>query len=144
MYKLGIEKAKEPEIKLTTFIGSWRKQESFRKTSISASLSMPKPLTVWVTTNYGKFLKGWKYQITLPVSWKTCTLVNKQKLEPYMEQLGGSKLGKKHDKAVYRHPAYLIYMQSTSRKMLDWMNHKLEIRLLGEISTISDMQMTLL
>ena len=61
-----------------------------------------------------------------------------------MEQLGGSKLGKKHDKAVYRHTAYLIYMQSTSRKMLDWMNHKLEIRLLGEISTISDMQMTLL
>ena len=61
-----------------------------------------------------------------------------------MEQLGGSKLGKKHDKDVYCHSDNLIYMQSTSGKMLDWMNHKLEIRFLREISTISDMQMILL
>ena len=58
-----------------------------------------------------------------------------------MEQQTGSKLGKEYAKAVYCHPAYLTYMQSTSCEMLDWMNHKVESRLLGEISTTSDMQM---
>ena len=56
----------------------------------------------------------------------------------------GSKLGKKYDKAVYCHPAYLTYMESTSCEMLGWVNHKLESRLPGEISTTSDMQMMLL
>ena len=59
-----------------------------------------------------------------------------------MEQQIGSKLGMEYIKAVYRHPAYLTYMQSTSCKMLDWMKHKLESKLLGEILVISDMQMT--
>ena len=67
--------------------------------------------------------------------------VKKQKLEPYMELLTGSKLRKEYDKAVYCHSVYLIYMQSTSCEMLGWMNHKLESRLPGEISTTSDMQM---
>ena len=57
-----------------------------------------------------------------------------------MEQLTGSKLGKEYVQAVYCHPACLTYMQSTSREMLSWMKHKLESRLLGEISTTSDMQ----
>ena len=68
--------------------------------------------------------------------------VKKQQLEPDMEQWTGSKLGKEYVKAVYCHPAYLTYMQSTSCEMLDWMKHKLESRLLGKISTTSDMQMT--
>ena len=55
MYKLGLEKAEEPEIKLPTSAGSWKKQENSRKTSISALLTMPKPLTVWITINCGKF-----------------------------------------------------------------------------------------
>ena len=55
VYKLSFEEAEEPEIKLPTFAGSWRKQESSRKTSISALLTMPKPLTVWITINCGKF-----------------------------------------------------------------------------------------
>ena len=55
MYKMDLEKAKEPEIKLSTFIGSWRKQGNSRKTSTSASLTTPKPLTVWITENHGKF-----------------------------------------------------------------------------------------
>ena len=55
--KLDLEKAEEPEIKLPTSVGSQKKQESSRRTSASALLTMPKPLTVWVTTNYGKFLK---------------------------------------------------------------------------------------
>ena len=67
--------------------------------------------------------------------------VKKQQFEPDMEQWTGSKLGKEYVKAVYRHPAYLTYMQSTSCEMLGWMNHKLESRLLGEISTTLNMQM---
>ena len=68
--------------------------------------------------------------------------VKKQQSEPDMEQQTGSKLGKEYIKAVYCHPAYLTYMQSTSCEMLGWMKHKLESRLLGEISITSDMQMT--
>ena len=68
--------------------------------------------------------------------------VRKQQLESDMEQQTGSKLGKEYLRAVYCHPAYLTYMQSTSFEMLDWMKHKLESRLLGEISITSDMQMT--
>ena len=68
--------------------------------------------------------------------------INKQQLELDMEQQTGSKLGKKYIKAVYCHPAYLTYMQSTSQEMLSWMKHKLESRLLEEISITSDMQMT--
>ena len=59
--------------------------------------------------------------------------VKKQQLEPDMEQWTGSKLGKEYIKAVYCHPAYLLYIQSTSCEMLGWMKHKLESRLLGEI-----------
>ena len=68
--------------------------------------------------------------------------VKKQHLEPDMEQQTASNLGKEYVKAVYCHPAYLTYMQSTSLEMLDWMKHKLELRFLGEISITSDMQMT--
>ena len=68
--------------------------------------------------------------------------VNKQQLETDMEQQTGSKLGKQYINAVYWHSAYLPYMQSTSREMLDWTNHKLESRFPGETSTTSDMQMT--
>ena len=68
--------------------------------------------------------------------------VKKQQLEPDMKQWTGSKLGKEYIKAVYCHPAYLTYMQSKSREMLGWMKHKLESRLLGEISITSDMQVT--
>ena len=68
MFELDLEKAEEPEIKWPTSAGSWKKQESSRKTCMSALLTMPKPLTVWIPTNCGKFLKIWKYQITLPAS----------------------------------------------------------------------------
>ena len=70
MYKLGFKEAEEPEVKLPTLVGSWRKkQENSRKTS--ASLTVPKPLTVWITTNCGKLLKTWEYQTTFPVFWET-------------------------------------------------------------------------
>ena len=66
MFKLDLEKAEEPEIKLPTFVGSSKKQESSRKTSTSALQTMPKPLTVWITANCGKFLERWEYQTTCP------------------------------------------------------------------------------
>ena len=68
--------------------------------------------------------------------------VRKQQLELDMEQCTGSKKEKEYIKAVYCHPAYLTYMQNISGEMLGWMKHKLESRLLGEISITSDMQMT--
>ena len=125
MFKLDLEKAEEPEIKLSTSVESSKKQESSRKISISALLTIPKPLTVWITTNCGKFLKRWEYQTTLPASWEICMQVRKQQLELDMEQQTGSKLGKEYVKAVYCHPAYLTYMQSTSCEMLGLMKYKL-------------------
>ena len=85
------EKGEEPEIKLPTSNGSWKKQESSRKTSISALLTMPKPLSVWITINCGKFWQRWEYQTTLPASWETYTQIRKQQLELDMEQQTDSK-----------------------------------------------------
>ena len=92
MFKLVLEKAEEPDIKLPTSAGSWKKQESsIKKTSISALLTMPKPWTVWITINCEKFWKRWEYQTTWPASWETCMQVRKQQLELDMEQQTGSK-----------------------------------------------------
>ena len=143
MFKLDLEKAEGPEIKLPTSVGSQKKQENPRKTSTSASLTMLKPLTVWLTTKCGKFFKRWEYQTTLPASCLTCMQVKKQEVELDMEQWNVSKLGKECVKTVYCHTAYLTCVQSTSHKMPSWMKPKQESRFSGEISTASDMQMTL-
>ena len=90
MCKLDWKKAEEVEIKLPTILGSRRRQ----KTATSASLTMLKHLTVWITINCGKSLKKSEYQTTLPASWETGRRVKNQHLEPYMEKLTGSKLGK--------------------------------------------------
>ena len=146
MFKLELEKGKETEIILPTESSksseSSEKQENFRKTSTSALFTIPKPLTVWITTNCEKFSKRWEYQITLPASWEIWMQVKKQQLELDMEQPTGSKSGKEYIKAIYCHPAYLTYMQNTLWEMLDWMKHKLESRFTGEISITSDTQMT--
>ena len=91
MFKKDLGKAEEQEIKLPTSIGSSRKQESSRKTSTSALLTMPKPLSVWTTTNCGKFFKRCEYQTTWPASWEMCMQVKKQQLVLDMEQQTGSK-----------------------------------------------------
>ena len=78
MFKLVLEKAEEPEIKLPISAGSSKRQESSRKTSISALLTMPKPLTGWITINCGNFWKRWEYQTTWPACWETCMQVRKQ------------------------------------------------------------------
>ena len=142
MFKLDLEKAEEPEIKFPISPGSLKKQESCRKTSISALLTTPKPLTVWITTNCGKFWKRWEYQTTWPASWEICKRDKKQQLELDMEQQTGPNLEKEYIKAVYCHPAYLTHMQSTSWETLGWKKQRLESRLLGEISITSDMKMT--
>ena len=107
MFKMYLEKAEEPETKLPTSAGSWKKQENSRKTSTSALLTTPKPFTMWITTNCGTFLKRWEYQTSFPASWETGMQVKKQQLEPAMEQLIGSKLGKEDIKVVYCNLAYL-------------------------------------
>ena len=110
IFKLVLEKAEEPEVKLPTSVGLLRKQENPIETSTSASLTTLKPLTVWIITNCGKFFKRWEYQTTWSTSWEICTQVRKQQLELDMEQQTGSKYGKEYVKAVYCNPAYLTYM----------------------------------
>ena len=80
---------------------------------------MLNPLTLWITTSCGKFLKRWEYQTTLSAFWETYIQVKKQQLELDMEQQTGSKLGKECVMGVYCHPAYLNYMQSASWEMVD-------------------------
>ena len=113
MLKLVLENVEEPEIKLPTSAGSSKKQESSRKTSVSALLTMPKPLTVWITINW-RILK----EIGIPVHL-TSLLRNLYAGQEATVRTGHGttdwfQIGKEYVKAVYCHPAYLTYMQSTS------------------------------
>ena len=132
MFKLDSEKPEEPEIKLPTSAGSPKKRESSIKTSISALLPMPKPLTV------EKVLKKMEIPDHLPASWEICMQVNKQQLELDMEQQTGSKGIRQ---------AYILSSCSLNlyTEYIMWnaglKKHKLESRLPGEISITSDTQM---
>ena len=109
MFKLDLEKAEEPDNKLPTSIGSLKKQESSRKTSTSALLTTPKPLIVWITTD-------WKIPQEMGIPFYfTCLLRNlysgqEQQLELDMEQWTSSKLGMEYVEIVSSHPAYLTFM----------------------------------
>ena len=95
IYKLGFEKAQEPEVKLPAFAGSQRKQGNSRKKHLNYFfIEYPEPLTGWIIINSGKFLKRWEYQTTLPVFWETCMHVKKHQLELDLEHWTDSKLGK--------------------------------------------------
>ena len=113
MFKLVLEKAEESEIKLPTSAGSSKKQESSRKTSISALLTMPKPLTVWITINW-KILKDMGIPDPL-----TCLLRNLYAGQEATVRTGHGttdwfQIGKGVHQGCYCHPAYLTSMQSTS------------------------------
>ena len=138
----GFRKGRGTRHQIANITGSSKKQESSRKASTSTLLTTTKPLTVWITTNCGKFWKRWEYQTTLPASWEICVQIKKQQSELDMEKQTGSKPGKDYVKAVYCHHAYLTSTQSMSCEMPGWMNHKLESRLPGEISITTDTQMT--
>ena len=118
MFKLVLEKAEEPEIKLPTSTRSSKKQESYQKISTYALLTMPKPLTC-VDPN-----KLWKIREEMGIpDHLICLLRNlyagQEATEPDMEQRTGSKLGKEYIKAVYRHPVYLTYMQRRPKTLLN-------------------------
>ena len=97
MFKVVLEKVEEPDIKLPLDHG---KSKRVPEKSISALLTMPKPLTVWITINCGKFWKRLEYQTTWPASWETYMQVRKQHLELDMEKQTGSKLEKEYIKAI--------------------------------------------
>ena len=128
MFKLVLEKAEVPEIKLPTSTGSSRKQESSRKTSIFALLTVPKPLTVWITINW-KILKEMGISDHLTCLLRTLYAGQEATVRTGHGTTDWFQIEKGLVKAVYCHPAYLTYMQSKSCEMLGWVKHKLESRL---------------
>ena len=141
MFKLDLERAEEPEIKLPASVGSSKMEESSRKNIYFCFIDYIKAFNGVDHNKLWKILK----EMGIP-DHLICFLRNlysgQEETEPDVKQWTGSKLGKEYIKAVYYHPAYLTSMQSTSCEMLGWMKHKLESRLLGEISIIiSDRQM---
>ena len=137
MFKLDLKKTEEPEIKLGTSTRSQKKHENSRKTSTSASLTTPKPLTLWITTNW-KILQ----EMGIP-DHLTCLLRDLYAGQKAIVRTGhGTTDWFQIKEGIYCHPAYLTSMQSTSCEIPGWMKHYLESRLPGEISITSDMQMT--
>ena len=106
MFKLDLEKAEEPELKLPTSVGSLKKPE-FHKNIYFCFIDYAKAFDCVDHYTLWKILQEMGYQTTWPVSWEICTQVKKQHLELDMKQQTGSKLGKEYVKAVYCHPAYL-------------------------------------
>ena len=116
MFKLDLEEPEEPDIKLPISTGSSKKQDNSRKTSTSALLTMPKPLTVWITTNWNIL-----QEMGIP-DQLTCLLRNPYAGQEATLRTGHGttdwfQLGKEYIKDAYCHPTYLTYMQRTSRKM---------------------------
>ena len=120
MFKLDLEKPGEPEIKLLTSIGDHQKSKRVPEKHLFLLYWLRQRLWLCGSQQTGKFWKRWEYQTTWPASWEICMQVKKKQLEPDMEQQTGSKLGKEYIKAVYCHPVYLTYMQSTSWETLGW------------------------
>ena len=140
MFNLDLQKAEEPEIKLPTSIGSSKKRENTRKTSTSALLTMPKPLTVWITINW-KIVK----EMGIP-DHLTCLLGNLYAGQEARVRTGHGKtdwfqVGKGvHQGCILSPCSFNVYAEYICQ-MPGWMKHKLESILLGEILVTSDTQM---
>ena len=142
MSKLNLEKADEPEIKMPTSAGSSKKQENSRKYIYFCFIDYAKAFDCVGHNKMWKILK----EMGIP-DHLTCLLRNLYAGQEATVRTGHGtidwfQIGKECIKAVYCHPAYLTSMQSTSCETLGWRKHRLESRLLGEISITSDMQMT--
>ena len=128
----GFRKGRQTKDQIANICWIIKKAKVFQKNINFCFIDYAKAFECMDHKNCGKFWKRWEYQTTWLASWEICMQVKKQQLELDMEQQTGSKLGKEYVKAVYCHPAYLSFMQSTSWEMLDWIKHKLESRLPGE------------
>ena len=113
----GLWKGRGTRDKIANICWIIKKAREFQKNIYFCFIDYAKHLTVWITTNCGKFFKRWEYQTTLPASWEIYMQVKKQQLELDMERTG-SKLGKEYIKAIYFHPTYLTSMRNASCKML--------------------------
>ena len=138
----GFRKGRRTRDQMANICWIIRKAREFQKNIYFCFIDYAKAFDCVDHKNLWKILKEMGIHTTLTASWEICLQVKKQQLELDMGQQTGSKLGKEYIKTVYCHPAYLTYMQSTPRKMPGCMKHKLELRLPGEISITSDMQMT--
>ena len=137
--KKVLEKAEEPEIKLPTFTGSSKKQESSRKKHLFLLYWLANAFDCVDHNKLRKIFKEVETPDHLTCPLETCMQIKKKQLELDMEQWTGSKLRKEHIKAVYCHPAKLDYIQSTSSEMTDWMKYKPESRLPG--GNINDLRL---
>ena len=137
----GFSKGRGTRDQIAIILWVTEKAREFQKNTYFCFIDYAKAFDCVDHNKLWKILKEMRISDHLPVSWDSYMRVKKQHLEPYMEQLTGSTLGKEYDKVVYCHSAYLTFMQSTSWEISGYLNHKLESRLLREISTISDMQM---
>ena len=141
VFKLVLEKAEEPEIKLPTSAASLKKQVSSRKTSISALLTMPKPLTVWITTNW-KILKETGIPKHLTRLLRNLYAGQEATVRTGYETMDWFQIGKEVHQGCILSLCLFNYMQSTACEMSGWMKLKLESRLLGETSITLDRQLT--
>ena len=136
MFKLDLEKSENRD-KIANI--HWIIEKEFQENIYFCFIDYAKAFDCVDHSKLLKILQEMGIPTTWPASWEICMQVRKQQLELDMEQQTGSKSGKEYIKAVYCHPAYLTYMQSTSWEILGWKKHKLESRLPGEISITSDM-----
>ena len=120
----GFRKGRGTKDQIANIHWIMEKAREFQKSIYFSLLTMPNPLTVWITQT-GKFWKRWENQTAWSAYWEICMQVRKQQLELDMEQ-AGSKSRKEYLKVIYHHPDYLTYMQNTSWETLGWMKHKLE------------------
>ena len=142
MFKLDLEKAEEPEIKLPTSAGSLKKQKCSRKNIYFCFIDYAKAFDCADHNKLWKILKEMRIPDHLIHLLRNLYAGQEATVRAGQGTTDCSKSGKEYVKALYCYPAYLTYMQSTSCEMLSWMKYKLESRLLGEISITSDMQMT--